>query len=138
MRRMVAEMEPDATFPSEAALQTEHGVARTTVRRALAVLEREGLIVSHPGRGRKVAGSGAGNSGAPAETLPQKIARKIAESIQQQEGDYAPGRSLPSETKLAEKYGVSRGSVRHALGMLEDRGLIERVPGKPRRVVDTP
>jgi GntR family transcriptional regulator len=43
-------------IPSEAALQQEHGVARGTARRAVAVLREEGLVVTVKGRGTYVAG----------------------------------------------------------------------------------
>src|SRR5439155_12480371 len=43
---------PGELLPSEAALCDEYGVARNTVRRALAALESEGLIETLPGRGR--------------------------------------------------------------------------------------
>ncbi len=42
---------PGAPLPSEKDLETEHGVSRITVRRALDELEREGLILR--GRGRQ-------------------------------------------------------------------------------------
>src|SRR4051812_37277714 len=42
---------PDARIPSEADLTTRYGVARATVRQALAALVNEGLIVPHAPRG---------------------------------------------------------------------------------------
>lgn len=46
-------------------------------------------------------------------------------------GKYQPGDTLPSETDLAEEYGVSRDTVRRALGRLTSQGLLS--PGKGRR-----
>jgi len=40
------------------------------------------------------------------------------------------GTSLPTEFELSATYGVSRGTVRQALGLLSDEGLVERVPGR--------
>ena len=45
-----------SALPSEADLVAAHGVARGTVRQALALLESEGLITTHPGKGRYVRG----------------------------------------------------------------------------------
>jgi DNA-binding GntR family transcriptional regulator len=41
---------------------------------------------------------------------------------------------VPSESALAEEYGVSRGTARHALAELEGAGLVIAVHGKGRYV----
>jgi hypothetical protein len=45
------ELAPNRPIPSETALQQEHGVARGTARRAVALLRDEGLVVTVKGRG---------------------------------------------------------------------------------------
>lgn len=45
------------------------------------------------------------------------------------DGEFAPGTALPPELKLAEHYGVARGTVRNALSGLEDRGMLSPVQG---------
>lgn len=45
-------------------------------------------------------------------------------------GDLAPGAILASETALCRMYGVSRITVRQALGDLEAEGLLRREPGR--------
>ena len=45
------ELEPRAPLPSESYLQQEQGVARGTVRMAVAILRDEGLVVTIGGRG---------------------------------------------------------------------------------------
>lgn len=40
------------------------------------------------------------------------------------------GQKLPPERILCDTYGVSRITVRHALKMLQDQGLLERMPGR--------
>jgi DNA-binding GntR family transcriptional regulator len=39
-------------------------------------------------------------------------------------GTYAPGAQLPSIERLADDYGVATGTVKRALGVLRDEGLI--------------
>lgn len=51
-------------------------------------------------------------------------------------GALAPGQRLPPERDLAEAHGVSRMTVRQALGALADRGLIERGVGRGTFVAD--
>jgi GntR family transcriptional regulator len=45
-------------------------------------------------------------------------------------GELAPGDRLPPERTLAERYGVSRMTVRQALQTLESRGLVRRAIGR--------
>lgn len=51
-------------------------------------------------------------------------------------GRYEPGSSLPPERELAERYGVNRTSVKHALMKLESVGLIDIRHGIGSLVVD--
>jgi GntR family transcriptional regulator len=48
------ELEPGALLPSELRIQQEHGVARGTARRAVALLVERGLVVTIPQRGTYV------------------------------------------------------------------------------------
>lgn len=59
--------------------------------------------------------------------LYQTITQDILEQIQSQL--LPPGRRLESESALAVRYGVSRMTVRQALGQLESDGLVTRKPG---------
>ncbi|GAA2832369.1 GntR family transcriptional regulator [Leucobacter komagatae] len=45
------------------------------------------------------------------------------------DGEFAPGTTLPSESKLSQHYGAARGTVRNALAALEGRGLVAPVQG---------
>ena len=49
-------------------------------------------------------------------------------------GDYEPGQRLESERRLAERLGVSRGSVREALKQLDQLGLLDIRHGGGARV----
>ncbi|BDH56550.1 FadR/GntR family transcriptional regulator [Tsukamurella sp. PLM1] len=45
------------------------------------------------------------------------------------DGRFAQGDKLPPETELAQQFGVSRPTVREALGALVSAGLIRKIPG---------
>jgi len=55
-------------------------------------------------------------------TLCNQVLEILAERIRT--GAYAPGTQLPSETALAAEFGISRTTVRSALGFLASRGLV--------------
>ena len=61
-----------------------------------------------------------------------RIAEEIADRIRRLmlDGTLQPGEPLPGERDLAERFGVSRGSVRDALRMLETIGLLETRHGQ--------
>jgi len=57
---------------------------------------------------------------------------QLAELLEQEiaTGRWDPGARVPSEPDLGDRYGLSRTTVRQALGRLEQRGLIERLKGQ--------
>jgi DNA-binding GntR family transcriptional regulator len=63
--------------------------------------------------------------GAPAHA---QIEDRLAEAIGG--GDLPTGARLPSERELAQRFGVSRMTLRQALGSLERRGLLVRTRGR--------
>jgi GntR family transcriptional regulator len=60
----------------------------------------------------------------PSRSGPRHAA--IAAALRQQirDGTLPPGSPVPSEAQLSARFGVSRGTVRHALGTLRSEGLI--------------
>lgn len=114
-----------ARLPSEAELMGVYGASRTTIRRALDVLAAEGLIESHAGRGWQVV---AGNSTETSRPLAERLAALVAER-QLDVGD-----KIPAESELCQLFGVSRTSLRRALGQLEGAGILEAKQGKGRFV----
>jgi DNA-binding GntR family transcriptional regulator len=63
----------------------------------------------------------------------QHIADQLAEQIRN--GEPAPGGWLPTERELGETYGAGRSTVRLAIQLLADAGLVERRGGAGARVV---
>ncbi|RLV01334.1 transcriptional regulator [Streptomyces griseocarneus] len=58
----------------------------------------------------------------------ERIAGDLRRSIR--DGQLKPGTQLPAETQLAEQYGRSVPTIREALRLLRDEGLIEKQHGK--------
>lgn len=63
---------------------------------------------------------------------PGTLYRRIRDELRADivAGHYAPHARLPSESALIQRYGVSRITVRQALGELEKEGVLFRVAGK--------
>jgi DNA-binding GntR family transcriptional regulator len=125
LRVRFADAPAGAAVPSEAALAAEFGVARNTVRRALATLEGDGVIAPQPGRGRVVGPATA-----------EAAFRRVAESLRAEitSGRLAPGDRVPSESELMLRYGVSRATVRRGLSVMQAEGLVAAVHGRGRFV----
>ncbi|WP_405743213.1 GntR family transcriptional regulator [Streptomyces sp. NBC_01525] len=126
LRKEIAEGRFEEGFPSEAELMRTHGVARTTVRRALDVLESEGLIHSAPGVGRAVGKASA------RRPLVQRITDLIKER------GFEVGDAVPSEATLCADLAVSRTALRSALSSLEGQGVLQAVHGKGRFIRAVP
>jgi len=61
---------------------------------------------------------------------PKTLAAHVVQSLREElRREYVVGGQLPSEPDLAAEYGVSRGTVRHALAVLEREGVIIRRQG---------
>jgi GntR family transcriptional regulator len=58
----------------------------------------------------------------------ERVRRQLLDQIQH--GLLRPGERLGAERSLAEKLGVSRSTMRQALGALESAGAVRRVPGR--------
>ncbi|GLW98006.1 hypothetical protein Misp02_20930 [Microtetraspora sp. NBRC 16547] len=117
---------PGQPIPSESMIQREFGVARTTARRAIGLLRKEGLVHAVRGEGTFVGPPGA----APRESRKTPLFRQIADDIIEgvRRGDLQPRRPIPSETTLVQQYDVARETVRRAIALLREAGWIYTVP----------
>ncbi len=66
--------------------------------------------------------------------LYQKVVDALAASIRS--GEFAPGGKLPGERELADRFGVSRPTIREAMIALEIHGLVEIRHGSGITVLD--
>ncbi|MFJ8601549.1 FadR/GntR family transcriptional regulator [Streptomyces shenzhenensis] len=74
------------------------------------------------------------NTGSPFTPRPintRSAAEQIAEQLRDSiaTGAWAPGDRLPAEWEMAERYGVSRGTVREAMRLLAAHGLVTSTRG---------
>lgn len=63
----------------------------------------------------------------------QQIAAELRLAVDR--GDYPVGSALPSEGELVNRYGVARGTVRQAIALLEQEGMVATRQGARRTVV---
>ncbi|SEU42279.1 regulatory protein, gntR family [Nonomuraea wenchangensis] len=125
IRRRVAGLSSGHPVPSEADIQQEFGVARTTARRAIHVLREEGLVYTVQGEGAFVGTPDEAPRKKRKVPLYQQIASDIAEQIKS--GEFAPRRPIPGEAALVNQYGVARETVRRAMALLREQGWVYTV-----------
>ena len=65
-----------------------------------------------------------------------QIAEELKSNIQQ--ATYQAGEKLPTEIQLAERFGVNRHTVRNAIALLKDEGLVRVDRGRGTFVSATP
>jgi DNA-binding GntR family transcriptional regulator len=78
----------------------------------------------------------AATGGRDADLLYARVADDIAARIAS--GELAPGTRLRSERELAEHYGVAYHTVRRAMKVLRERGLIATIHGRGTFVAGKP
>ncbi|WP_054749832.1 GntR family transcriptional regulator [Lacticaseibacillus thailandensis] len=61
-------------------------------------------------------------------TLYEQLANQILDSINHEQ--YLPGDQLPTEMELQQSTGYSRSTVRHALRLLVNKGILVKIHGK--------
>ena len=85
---------------------------------------------------RPVAAPTVPSLGSDGRKLYQQVATAVSDAINR--GDFAPGQRIPSERELAERYKVSRPTVREAMIALEVIGVVRSRHGSGIFVVDNP
>ena len=72
------------------------------------------------------------NSFRAIEASPVPLYTQVKQSLRERivDGTYAPHARLPAESEISSIFGVSRITVRQALGDLQNEGVIFKIPGK--------
>ncbi|MFC0037290.1 GntR family transcriptional regulator [Actinomadura rayongensis] len=130
LRRAIeaGEIGADRSLPSESELMDRHGVARMTVRRALSLLEDEGLIEVVPGRGRFV----RAGDGVPDAVRVEKKYEQVVDEVRRllASGEVPAGGRVGTAGEVADQFGVSPGTATRALVLLAAEGLVTPVHGQ--------
>jgi DNA-binding GntR family transcriptional regulator len=129
---------PGERFP-ELALAKALDVSRTPVRRALELLESEGLIAQSPGRSFRLIDDPLAIAAAAARVearLPASDTERVYQMIIADKAQGRIGQDV-SEAELLPRYGVSHGTLRRVLIRLSTEGLVTRQPGHGWRFVDS-
>ncbi|MEO8925082.1 MAG: GntR family transcriptional regulator [Caldimonas sp.] len=92
-----------------------------------------------PQYGKKATGEAASLAGPPLfRTLQREPAYRAVSSVMEQDilsGKLKPGTALPPEQEIATQFGVNRSTVREAIRLLEQEGLLVRHGGRRLFVV---
>ncbi|MFE2540895.1 GntR family transcriptional regulator [Actinacidiphila glaucinigra] len=69
---------------------------------------------------------------------PEYVYEQLAAILERKirSGEYAPGARLPGELVMTHDYGVGPGTVRRALSILRDAGLVVTRPARGTFVAD--
>lgn len=65
----------------------------------------------------------------------QQLAALLRAGIR--DGTWPPGKPIPSITRLQQETGLAVTTIRRAIGLLEDEGLVVAVPGRGTYVADS-
>lgn len=119
------ELKAGDPVPSEAKLEKDYDIARTTARRVARELREQGMAYTIQGEGTFV-----GEPGTPRapRKIPiyQQIAGDIAERIRR--GEIPPNRAIPGEKVMMRDYGVAKVTARQAVAHLREQGWVFTVP----------
>lgn len=110
--------------PSEADLQDEFHIARTTARRVARELRDLGLVHTIQGEGTFVGSPGTPR---PRSRIPlyQQIGGEIAQRIR--DGELVPDRPIPSEKTLMQQYDIAKATARQVVAWLREHGWVYTV-----------
>ncbi|MBB6344660.1 GntR family transcriptional regulator [Nonomuraea muscovyensis] len=119
------ELKAGDPVPSEAKLERDYDIARTTARRVARELREQGMAYTIQGEGTFV--GEPGNPRAPRKIpVYQRIAEEVAERIRR--GEIPPNRAIPGEKVMMREYGVAKVTARQAVAHLRDQGWVFTVP----------
>jgi DNA-binding GntR family transcriptional regulator len=128
VRHMVEEVHAHgrSRLPSTRRMACEAGVSVVTMNRAVKLLQSEGLVQASPGRGIRTRPPHiVKGHRPPASSQPVRPNRGyVADRIQTAIARGAWAERLPSQKELADEYATTRRTIRHALAILCEQGVV--------------
>src|SRR4051812_47880928 len=90
-----------------------------------------GLVASGPAESLSASTASTPRPGTALQRGGAPFYRQLADDLRARiaDGDFRVGEAIPSEAQLSDRYRTSRITVRHALALLEDEGLVHRQQG---------
>jgi DNA-binding GntR family transcriptional regulator len=138
LRKAIADgdLTAEIEFPSEAQLMDRYGTSRVTVRKALAQLEQEGLVVARAGRGRTVRERPHMTYRPQSDEAPRRS--RVMDRFMTNMTDEGRSPSQQIDVKIegadrlvAERYGVPKGTP------MAVRRRVRSIDGEPFNINDT-
>ncbi|WP_328807751.1 GntR family transcriptional regulator [Nonomuraea antri] len=119
------ELKDGDPVPSEAKLEKDYDIARTTARRVARELREQGMAYTIQGEGTFV-----GRPGIPRTSRKIPLYQKIAEEVTERilNGEFPPNRAIPGEKAMMEQYQVAKVTARQAVAYLREQGWVFTVP----------
>ncbi|WP_433511210.1 GntR family transcriptional regulator [Nonomuraea sp. CA-143628] len=119
-------------LPSEAAMEAEFYIGRTTARRVARELRHRQVAHTVSGEGTFV-----GTTGGLRQRRKTPVFEDIADDIVKRirSGEFRPNRAIFSEKTLMRRYGVAKVTARSAVESLRKRGWVFTVPYRGTYVV---
>jgi DNA-binding GntR family transcriptional regulator len=124
-RILKGELPAGAPLPSEAAMEAEFYIARTTARRVARELRDRQVVHTVQGEGTFV-----GTVGVPRQRRKPLPSEEIADDIVMRirRGEFQPNRAIFSEKVLMRRHGVAKITARRAVESLRRQGWVFTVP----------
>ncbi|NRQ33586.1 winged helix-turn-helix transcriptional regulator [Nonomuraea sp. NN258] len=124
--RIVQGLSPGDLVTSEAKIQREFHVARTTARKAIRVLRDQGLVHTIQGEGTFFGSLDE----RPQTERSSPLYRYVADEIRRQiiSGQLPPEHPVPGEVTLKRRYGVARETIRRGMAYLREEGWVYTIP----------
>lgn len=125
LRDLVGKHAPGDIVPNDEMLAETHDVSIRTIRRVMAKLRSEGLVLRARGMPTQVPGGDVGSDDQEPASSADRLAKELVRSIHR--GDIRTGDALPQIKELAARYRMSDKTILGAYRQLEHDGVVSKI-----------